>query len=187
MGWIEGIQSQRSNRNKDYNEVEYDNVTNPKGIKKQKVELQGEFRKIKLLTFDGVEEEVAEAWLINMNKYFQVYDDNNNLKARLAIYQLREKATLWWEELKNVWSIEDQDVTWDVFQQYFKDKYLTEHFYDEKSREFHDLKLGKLTMDEFITKFTSLLHYMPYLRDEKAKVQRFLSSLPTHMKERISS
>ena len=40
-------------------------------------------------------------------------------------------------------------------------------------------------MDEFITKFTSLLRYVPYLREEKAKVQRFLSSLPAHIKERI--
>lgn len=40
-------------------------------------------------------------------------------------------------------------------------------------------------MDEYITKFTSLLRYVPYLRDEMAKVQRFLSSFPTHMKERI--
>ena len=47
------------------------------------------------------------------------------------------------------------------------------------------MKLDQMTMDEYITKFTSLLRYVPYLRDEKAKVQRFLSSLPTHMKERI--
>ena len=40
-------------------------------------------------------------------------------------------------------------------------------------------------MDDFLTKFTSLLRYVPYLRDEKDKVQRFLSNLPTHMKERI--
>ena len=47
------------------------------------------------------------------------------------------------------------------------------------------MKLGQMTMDEYITKFTYLLCYIPYLRDEKAKVQRFLSSFPTHMKERI--
>ena len=40
-------------------------------------------------------------------------------------------------------------------------------------------------MDEFITKFTSLLRYVPYLCDEKEKVQRFFRSLPIHMKERI--
>jgi len=40
-------------------------------------------------------------------------------------------------------------------------------------------------MDEFITRFTSLLHYVPYIREEKAKVQRFVSSLPLTMRERI--
>ena len=134
------------------------------------MELEGEFWKTNPPTFDGVEEEVAEAWLINMNKYFQVYEYNSNIKDRLAIYQLREKATLWWEEVKNVYSIDDQDVTWDVFQQYFKDKYLNERFHDEKYREFHDLKLGQMTMDEYITKFISLLRYIPYLKDEKEKV-----------------
>eukprot|EP00253_Pinus_taeda_P009990 PITA_09990 len=40
-------------------------------------------------------------------------------------------------------------------------------------------------MDEFITRFTSLLRYVPYIREEKAKVQRFISSLPAYMRERI--
>ena len=87
--------------------------------------------------------------------------------------------------MKNVRNIEEKDVTWESFEQYFKDKYLTKRFYDEKAKEFHDLKLRHMTMHEYITKFTSLLLYVPYLREEKAKVQRFLSSLPTHMKERI--
>eukprot|EP00253_Pinus_taeda_P002643 PITA_02643 len=40
-------------------------------------------------------------------------------------------------------------------------------------------------MDEFITRFTSLLRYLPYIREEKAKVQRFVSSLPPYTRERI--
>eukprot|EP00253_Pinus_taeda_P028129 PITA_28129 len=40
-------------------------------------------------------------------------------------------------------------------------------------------------MDEFITHFTSLLRYVPYIWEEKAKVQRFVSILPTSMRERI--
>ena len=39
---------------------------------------------------------------------------------------------MWWEEVKNVRGVEDQNVTWDEFQQYSKDKYLTEFFYNEK-------------------------------------------------------
>ena len=34
------------------------------------VELQGEFKKLKLLTFNGELEEVGEAWLINIKRYF---------------------------------------------------------------------------------------------------------------------
>eukprot|EP00253_Pinus_taeda_P035991 PITA_35991 len=40
-------------------------------------------------------------------------------------------------------------------------------------------------MDEFIARFTSLLRYVPYIREEKAKVRRFVSSLPPYMRERI--
>lgn len=40
-------------------------------------------------------------------------------------------------------------------------------------------------MDEFINRFTSLLRYVPYLKEEKAKVQTFVSILPMYMRERI--
>eukprot|EP00253_Pinus_taeda_P015609 PITA_15609 len=40
-------------------------------------------------------------------------------------------------------------------------------------------------MDEFITHFTSLLLYVPYIREEKAKVRRFVSNLTPYMQERI--
>eukprot|EP00253_Pinus_taeda_P030099 PITA_30099 len=162
-----------------------DNVFEQQTLKRQRVELQGEVRKIKPPHFDGEQEEVAEAWLINMNKYFQLYEYDHNLKARLAIFQLQGKATLWWEEVKIVKGVTEQNITWDNFQRFFKERYLTERFYDEKAREFHDLRLGQQTMDEFITGFTSLLRYVPYIREEKAKVQRFVSSLPPYMRERI--
>lgn len=81
--------------------------------------------------------------------------------------------------------VSEQDITWENFQRYFKETYLTERFYDEKAREFHDLWLGQQTMDEFITKFTSLLCYVLYIWEEKAKLQRFVSNLPQTMRERI--
>eukprot|EP00253_Pinus_taeda_P010864 PITA_10864 len=110
---------------------------------------------------------------------------DNNLKARLAIFQLQGKATLWWEETKIVKGVSEQNITWEKFQKYFKERYLTEHFYDEKAREFHDLRLGQQSMDEFINHFTSLLRYVPYIKEEKAKVQRFVSSLLAYIRERI--
>ena len=50
---------------------------------------------------------------------------------------------------------------------------------------FYELKLGSMTMKDLNSKFLSLLRYVPYLVDEKPKVQRFLSCLPYHIKDRI--
>lgn len=71
------------------------------------------------------------------------------------------------------------------FQKYFKERYLKKCFYDKKLGEFHDLRLGQQTMDDFITCFTSLLCYVPYIQEEKAKLHRFVSSLSLGMRERI--
>ena len=40
------------------------------------------------------------------------------------------------------------------------------------------------TMEEFVTKFVNLQSYVAYLREEKARVYRFISCLPpTYMKK----
>ena len=38
---------------------------------------------------------------------------------------------------------------------------------------------------ELNSKFLNLLRYVPYIMDEKPKVQQFLSCLPFHIKDRI--
>ena len=42
-----------------------------------------------------------------------------------------------------------------------------------------------MSMKELSRKFLSLLIYVPYIIDEKPKIQRFLSCLPTSFKDRI--
>jgi len=43
-----------------------------------------------------------------MNKYFQLYEYDHNLKARLDIFKLQGKATLWWEEVKMVRGVSEK-------------------------------------------------------------------------------
>ena len=62
---------------------------------------------------------------------------------------------------------------------------MSEQYYEERAKEFYELKLGSMTMKDLNSKFLSLLRYVPYLVDEKPKVQRFLSCLPYHIKDRI--
>ena len=57
--------------------------------------------------------------------------------------------------------------------------------YEERAKEFYELKLGSMTMKDLNIKFLSLLRYVPYLVDKKPKVQRFLSCISYHIKDRI--
>jgi hypothetical protein len=65
---------------------------------KQVDHLEGEFRKIKLATLDGESKtgEEAEAWLLDIKKYFHIYNYSRNMKVRMAIYNLKGKANIWW-------------------------------------------------------------------------------------------
>jgi hypothetical protein len=132
-----------------------------------------EFKKSKPPTFDGEikKGEEAEVWLLGLKKYFRVHDYSENLKARIAIFNLNGKASIWWEDLRNVKGIHEKDLSWKQFEKYFKKKYLSEKYFDGKTKEFYELKLGQLTIDEYINKFLELMRYVPYIKDEKVKMQ----------------
>jgi hypothetical protein len=64
-------------------------------------ELKGEMNKIKPPTFDGEhkKEEDAETWLLGMRKYFQLQNYSSHAEGRIAMYQLKGKASMWWDQL----------------------------------------------------------------------------------------
>jgi hypothetical protein len=74
----------------------------PDRKRKQTNYLEGEFKKIKLATFDGESRtrEEVEPWLLDIKKYFQIYNYSNNMKVRMTIYNLKGKAIIWWQDLK---------------------------------------------------------------------------------------
>jgi hypothetical protein len=56
------------------------------------------------------------------------------------------------------------------FEKYFYKYYLSKRYYDEKIKEFHELKLGQLTMDAYAKRFLELLRYVPYLKDARVRI-----------------
>jgi hypothetical protein len=52
-------------------------------------------------------------------------------------------------------------------------------------QEFSELKLGSITMGKYEKKFLGLIKYVGFIKDEKIKIQRFLSVLPSFYKENI--
>jgi hypothetical protein len=95
------------------------------------------------------------------------------------------KDSIWWEYLKNVKGIHEEDLSWNFFEKHFKKKYLSEKYFDGKTKEFYELKLGQLIIEEYVNKFLELLRYVPYIKDEKVKVQRIISGLPQTYRNRI--
>jgi hypothetical protein len=92
---------------------------------------------------------------------------------------------MWWDQLKQVEHINENRITWKQFKKYFQKEYLSEHFYDNKIQALFELRLGSMTMVEYEKKFLGLLKYVGFINDEKIKIQRFLSGLPTFYKENI--
>jgi len=64
--------------------------------------LDGEFKKIKPSTFDGESriDEDAEAWLLDIKKYFHIYIYSSNMNVIMTIYNLKGKSIVWWHDLK---------------------------------------------------------------------------------------
>jgi hypothetical protein len=62
-------------------------------------ELKGEMNNIKPPTFDGEhkKEEDVETWLLGMRKYFQLQNYSSHAEGRIVMYQLKEKASMWWD------------------------------------------------------------------------------------------
>jgi hypothetical protein len=155
--------------------------------KSGKEELKGDMNKIKPLTFDGEhkKEEDAEIWLLGMKKYFQLENYSAHAEGRIAMYQLKGKASMWWDQFVQVQHIREKEVTWKEFKRYFEKKYLTKRYYDRKMKEFFELKLGIMTIDEYERSFLELLKYVPFIKDEAVKIQRYLSGLPPSMSDKI--
>ena len=55
--------------------------------------------------------EDAEAWILGMNKLFELHEHTDNMKARVVIFSLKGKADMWWEDVKRVRDIKTDDLS----------------------------------------------------------------------------
>ena len=98
-------------------------------------------------------------------KYFQVQDYSGNMKARVSIFNMNGRASIWWEHFKQVRKIDERRLKWKQFKKYFKQNYLSNMYYDDKIKEIHELILGQQTMEEYANNFLELFRYVRYIKD----------------------
>ena len=120
-----------------------------------------------------------------MRNYFQLQNYYSHAKGRIAMYQLKGKASMWWDQLVQVEHIREKDITWIEFKRYFEKKYLTKRYYDRNMKDLFGLKLGSMTIDEYERIFLELLKYASFIKDETVKIQRYLSGMPSFISDKI--
>jgi hypothetical protein len=52
-------------------------------------------------------------------------------------------------------------------------------------KEFFELKLGSMMMDEYENRFFELLKYVGFIEDEKVKIKRFMRGLTSFYSDKI--
>jgi len=79
------------------------------------------------------------------------------MKVIITTFSLKGKANIWWEYAKNVRGIQQEKLTWDDFERLFRNKYLSERYYDDRENEFYELKMGYKIEDEYTSRFLDSL------------------------------
>ena len=65
-----------------------------------------------------------------MKKYFHIYNYSDRQKARMAIYNLTEKADISWQDIKRVKNMKEKYLTSRVFKKYFKRNFMSRQYYE---------------------------------------------------------
>jgi hypothetical protein len=81
--------------------------------------------------------------------------------------------------------IDENKITWMQFKNYFQNKYLSNHYYDRKMKDFFEINLWSLTMDEYERIFSEILRYVDFIKEEKVNIKRLFSGIPSIYSDNI--
>ena len=70
-----------------------------------------------------------------------------------------------------------EDVSWELFEERFQERYLLEEFIEHQLNEFNALRQGGRMVPKYEACFMELLRYAMHLNTEKLKVNMFVFGL----------
>jgi hypothetical protein len=147
-----------------------------------------ELEKVKVPEFYGFPDGAAvEAWLENIAMFFSLREYTSNMKVPMVVFQLKGSVLLWRKMLLLQLNMAFKDVSWELFEEQFWERYLYKEFIERQLNEFNTLQQGSRMVPEYEAHFMELLQYAPHLNIEKLKVNKFLFGLNVsiHAKVRI--
>ena len=52
----------------------------------------------------------------------------------MEVYNLKGKASIWWQDLKISHGFKEKNIEWDEFTKLFKKQYLSKSYYERKNK-----------------------------------------------------
>ncbi|XP_073018581.1 uncharacterized protein [Primulina eburnea] len=98
-------------------------------------------------------------------------------RLRLFVYQLKDRAKMWWSTTLMILDAQRIVPLWDIFKLKSKESYCPPSFYSSKASKFHNLKQGDISVAEYADTFYTMLRYAPHV----AVVESFIEGLNDHL------
>jgi hypothetical protein len=119
----------------------------------------------------------AEDWLKGVKKKLVIAQCTDHEKVLFAAHQLYGTAANWWETYCNT-HVNVDTITWNEFMVCFRTHYVPRGTMKLKRKEFTDLKLSGMTVNEYLNSFIQLSRYAPdKISTDEKKQDVFLNGL----------
>jgi predicted PolB exonuclease-like 3'-5' exonuclease len=119
----------------------------------------------------------ADDWLRSIEKKLEIAQCTNQEKVLFVAHQLFGTAAEWWEMYCN----SHQDIgaiTWNEFKARFRTHYVPRGTLKLKNKEFSELQQDRMTVNEYLNKFTQISRYAPdEVNTDEKKQDAFLNGL----------
>ncbi|XP_021898880.1 uncharacterized protein LOC110815391, partial [Carica papaya] len=127
---------------------------------------------------------VAEDWIKETEKLFEVMTVTTEQRVQLATFMLRGSAEHWWK-LKRGALV--PPITWEVFLEAFNAEYFPDFLRQRKESEFTELRQVRLSMVEYAEKYIDLGRFAPeVMMNETKKARRFEKGLRLELYHQVA-
>ncbi|XP_028109546.1 uncharacterized protein LOC114308203 [Camellia sinensis] len=131
----------------------------------------------------GIEPMKAEAWVLGIEKLFEVFPCAEAQKVQLAAFTLEDEARRWWMLTRTT----HPGLAWDRFLELFYDKYFSQSVRDKKVTEFETLRQGNKTVAEYEAQFAELARFAPHMVDtDYKKARKFEERLQSAILDKVN-
>ena len=138
-------------------------------------------------TFDSAEDDplLVDDWLCTITNKLNAVRATDGEKVILATHQLVVTASEWWENYQEA-ANELEAIIWQEFVEKFHEYHIPEGILEIKAEEFHSLRQGPMTLNQYIWKFMKLARYAPDdINTDKKKPRCFRKGLNAALREQI--